>query len=133
VPDCSAVSDEMGTVKLYTTDYFAGNLSFDHNIGGKIEHYDEVPAITLQNIMNSHDLGEIDFLKIDCEGSEGAILASTPEDYLKRIKQIAMEFHDNVSKLKHDEIMNLLQSIGFKTALRWNGQSPFGYIYAWQN
>ena len=79
--------------------------------------------------MRSNDLKEIDFLKLDCEGAEGSILTSTPGEHLKRIRKIAMEFHDNVSQLKHDEIQRLLADAGFVTTLNWNGRSPFGYLY----
>lgn len=66
---------------------------------------------------------------MDCEGSEGSILMSTPMHYLKRIRKISLEFHDNVSSLKHNDIQKLLGEAGFVTKLNWNGESPFGYIY----
>lgn len=124
-----AVSDKIGSAKLFLSEISGGHLLFDHNIKGKLEKYTEVPTITLQKIMDDNNLEKIDFLKLDCEGSEGAILASTPRDYLKRIGNIAMEFHDNVSPLKHDDIKRLLEEAGFVTKLNWSGKSPFGYLY----
>jgi len=84
------------------------------------------------NIMDEYSLSQIDFLKLDCEGSEGAIFASTPREYLRRIRKISLEFHDNVSSLRHEEIQRLLEDMEFQTALRWNGKSPYGYLYAGQ-
>jgi FkbM family methyltransferase len=126
---CAAVSDKIGSAKLFLSEISAGHLLFDHNIMGKLEKYTEVPTITLQSIMDDNKLDKIDFLKLDCEGSEGSILMSTPKDYLKRIGNIAMEFHDNVSLLKHDDIKRLLDEVGFVTKLNWSGKSPFGYLY----
>ena len=83
--------------------------------------------------MDTNRLDRVDFLKMDCEGSEGAILLSTPADYLKRIGRLAIEFHDNVSAVAHDQIQALLEQHGFRTALRWDGASPFGFLYARQN
>jgi FkbM family methyltransferase len=131
-PVCSAVSAHTGTVKLYTTQSPSGNLLFNHNVQGKIEQYIEVSSTTLSAIMEEYDLQTIDFMKMDCEGAEGEILQSTPPEHLRRVNKLAMEFHDNVSSLKHSEIQHLLEQCGFKTACRWNGRSPFGYLYAWQ-
>lgn len=130
---CVAVGDKVGFEKLFISDISGGHLLFDRNINGKLEKYIEVPTITLQSIMDDNNLEQIDFLKLDCEGSEGLILMSTPTDYLKRIRNIAMEFHDNVSTLKHDDIQRLLKEAGFVTRLNWDGNSPFGYIYGIRN
>ncbi|OIQ05905.1 MAG: hypothetical protein AUK59_01995 [Candidatus Altarchaeum sp. CG2_30_32_3053] len=126
---CVAVSDKIGSTKLFLIEISGGHLLFDHNIKGKLEKYVEVPTITLQRIMDDKNLEYIDFLKLDCEGAEGSILMSTPKDYLKRIRKITMEFHDNVSQLKHDDIQRLLEEVGFVTRLSWDGRSPFGYLY----
>jgi len=125
-----AVSDKAGSEKLLISKISSGHHLSDHNITEELEHYVEVPTTTLQSIMDDNNLENIDFLKLDCEGSEGAILSSTPKDYLKRLRKIAIEFHDNVSQLKHDEIQELLENFGFVVKLRWNGKSPFGYLYA---
>ena len=131
--NCEAVSDQQGVEKLYMSDSVAGNLLFDHNIEGKLERYIEVSCTTLQALMDRYDIPEIGFLKLDCEGSEGAILKSTPDAYIKRIKKVAVEFHDNVSILKHDALAERLQALGFITKFAWNGRSPFGYLYGWQS
>ncbi len=143
----SAVSDEVGSTKLlfHSASGGSGNVLFDPLIPDKLERhlhtrkypnkpdkYFEVPTTTLQAIMDNNNLERIDFLKIDCEGSEGSILRATPREYLKRVYKIAIEFHDQLSQLSHDDIQKLLEDVGFTTKLKWNHKSPFGYIYAWQ-
>jgi FkbM family methyltransferase len=92
----------------------------------------EVSSITLQDIMDRNNIEQIDFLKLDCEGSEGLILESTSKDCLQRISKIAMEFHDGISKLKHSEMQYLLEAASFATDMHWNGKSTLGHLYAWR-
>jgi FkbM family methyltransferase len=95
------------------------------------EKYIEVPSITLRHIMDDMAIEEVGFLKIDCEGCEGSIFLSTPMEYLRRVKKIVVEFHDNMSSLKHDAIQRLLEEAGFETRLYWGfgKDSPYGYLY----
>ena len=48
---------------------------------------------------------------MDCEGSEGHILKSIPNDYFLKIKSIVMEFHNNVSILNHNQIIIYYQTM----------------------
>ena len=153
IASSSAVSDAVGSATLcLNPEDGQQNLLSDHILPDKIEHYRadtdvnyllsgvtrpeshiEVPTTTLQAIMDSNDLERIDFLKLDCEGAESAILQSTPDEYLKRIRKIAMEFHDHLSELNHQDIQHILERAGFTTRLKWDGKSPLGYMYAWRS
>jgi hypothetical protein len=82
--------------------------------------------------MDRHQIKHIDFLKLDCEGAEEAILLSTPKAYLQRVRKIAMEFHDQLTRLKHDELRKLLQEAGFSTSLKWVQGDPLGFLYGWR-
>lgn len=148
-----AVSNSIGSATLCLNPADGQqNLLSDRIFPDKIEHYKadtdvnylisdvtrpeshiEVPTTTLQAIMDSNKLEHIDFLKLDCEGAESAILQSTPVEYLKRIRKIAMEFHDHLSELNHQDIQNILEKAGFTTRLKWDGKSPLGYMYAWRS
>jgi FkbM family methyltransferase len=94
--------------------------------------YIDVPSVTLQDIIDNTENGEIDYLKIDCEGCEGLIFLSTPVEYIKKVKKMVVEFHDTSSPLKHDAIQKLLEKAGFEVWLDWRlgKDSPYGYIYA---
>ena len=100
-----------------------------HSIAANLEQSVSVRSMTLAEIIDRHAIERIDFLKLDCEGSEGAILSSlAPEDW-GRIKKIALEFHDWYSSLKHDQICALLARNGFETRLKWDGVSHIGMIF----
>ncbi len=126
-----AVSDKIGLER-----FFNSGTSQHHHLEkvtpGVTKKYMEVPSITLRDIMYDNHLAQIDFLKMDCEGSEGIILRSTLDDDLGRIRKIAMEFHDHLSEFKHDQIRSLLERVGFTTRLVWDGKSKLGYLYAWR-
>lgn len=101
------------------------------------EEYLEVPTITLQDFMDNNHLEQIDFLKMDCEGSEGLILQSTSKDYLQRIRKISLEFHDAISILKHDEMGKLLEDAGFTTKVGHcivdpSNNADLGILHAWR-
>ena len=49
----------------------------------------------MTEILNSNQIEACDFLKIDCEGAEYEILQGTPKTFFKRIRRIAMEYHNN--------------------------------------
>ncbi|HYT42261.1 MAG TPA: FkbM family methyltransferase [Methylomirabilota bacterium] len=152
VHDC-AVSDKVGSAKLFiNSPEGMQNMLSDHILPDKIEQYKtrtdvnylilgadksenyiKVPTTTLPEIMDRNNLDHIDFLKLDCEGAEGGILQSTSTAYFKRVRKIALEFHDHLSELDHSAIQKILERTGFTTRLKWNSKSPLGYIYAWRN
>lgn len=90
----------------------------------------KVKAVTFSGMKEQLNIEKIDFVKLDCEGAEGEIIKSLGQEGLNGIDRMAIEFHDNNSILSHDEILNELHNAGFKTSLKWDGKSYFGYIYA---
>lgn len=53
-----------------------------------------VPGISLAELLREQKIGKVDLLKIDCEGGEYAILASTASEVFQRISNIVFEYHD---------------------------------------
>ena len=53
-----------------------------------------VPSITLEELMDRHQLSTIDLLKMDIEGSEWEVLLSTPASVLQRIRRMQFEYHE---------------------------------------
>ncbi len=76
-----------------------------------------VPSISLSKFFEQYKITEIDFLKLDCEGSEFDIIYNTAPSLLKRIKKMIVEVHD----VEGDPKSNItyfskhLQSVGFVT------------------
>ncbi|MAH48854.1 hypothetical protein CMI37_23710 [Candidatus Pacearchaeota archaeon] len=60
---------------------------------------EEIKTLDFKQIFEDYSLGEIDFLKLDCEGSEHEILPHLFEtDLIKKIKNIALEMHGRKEK-----------------------------------
>jgi FkbM family methyltransferase len=92
-----AVSRKKGKRILFINKNPAGN-SFFVKKGEKVM----VDTITLKDVLDSNNIASCDLLKMDCEGAEYEILFSTPKNYIKKIKNICLEYHNNydVKKLK---------------------------------
>lgn len=126
----AAVSGTKRQAKLYLGDSDSHNLLFDHNYRNeKYKKHIMVPTITLAGIVGNNRIAKVDFLKVDCEGSEGEIIETTPLSVWKKIKKIAIEYHDGVSSLTSAEIAAKLRKIGYKVVIK-RIDSNFGYIYA---
>lgn len=91
-----------------------------------------VRSTTLESIIKSNHIQKVGFLKIDCEGAEGLIIKSIPLPLYKKIDKIAIEFHDKISLLNHEQIASILQKVGYLVKIKWRRGSPFGYIYAYK-
>jgi FkbM family methyltransferase len=116
-----------------------GSLALNVGIGEAVQHSTTqggahtiaVQAITLQQVFDEHGLDRCDFLKMDIEGGEYAILHGVDAELLKRVQRIALEYHDNTPAGKHDELVKLLQGNGFQVTVRPNPVHDYlGYLYA---
>jgi FkbM family methyltransferase len=119
-----------------------GSLALNIGLGEAVQHSTtqagantiEVQAITLQQVFDEHGLDRCDFLKLDIEGGEYAILRSMDASLWQRVQRIALEYHDNTSAGKHDELVRLLQGHGFQVQVCPNPvHDALGYLYAVRN
>jgi FkbM family methyltransferase len=87
---------------------------------------EEIEVKTISWLMSHYSLSEIDFLKLDCEGSEYEILEKMDENVLPRIKVISMEFHDLKTPGKAgNQLVALLERKSFQVV-------KFNYMPSWQ-
>lgn len=63
------------------------------------------------------DEGDIDLLKIDCEGAEGEMFNAASDAAFDRIKRIGMEYHDDISILSSQDLIHLFKEKGFETEI----------------
>jgi FkbM family methyltransferase len=94
----------------------------------------EVQAISLAQAFDDHQVVECDFLKMDIEGGEYAILRAIEPKVLKRVQRLALEYHDNTPAGYHTELVALLHAQGFQVQVRPNPVYDYlGYLYAVRN
>lgn len=110
-----AVSKSIGTITLnydandsYST---AASIHDTHNQKDTIE----VKTTTLESIVQQQKLNKIDFLKLDCEGSEYDILYNCPDAILNGIQYLAIETHVGTAPNENSEaLLVFLKKYKFK-------------------
>ena len=78
-----------------------------------------VKAISLEQILTENKLEQVDFLKLDCEGSEYPIVYDSPPDIWKKIKTVFLEVHNlDEDKRNLKSIDQFLKTAGYSTTHR---------------
>jgi FkbM family methyltransferase len=89
----------------------------------------KVPCTTLQALFDDHRLEKCDLLKMDCEGAEYEILLTCPEEYLKRVRQFAIEVHQGPKpEYRAEYLKEYFRTRGFRT---YETKSALGMLWAW--
>jgi FkbM family methyltransferase len=115
IPVNKAVSQRNETITLsydardsYTTS--AGIFNGDKELDRM-----EVSATTLADIIDNYKLDKIDFLKLDCEGSEYPIVYNAPASILQKISAMAIETHPGKAERENkDSLASYLRQHGFE-------------------
>ena len=116
---CNMLKTHIGLLNNEISDY-----AFSENVV-------PVKTININDFIEEHEIKQIDFLKIDCEGAELDLFQTINLEYLKNnVRKIAMEYHS--SKI-YTFIRDILQDCGFdfedKSDKRKN---ELGMIYAYK-
>jgi FkbM family methyltransferase len=92
-----AVSSRSGAVALNLAENDEGSsvktLPEQSSLGCVAVGSVQVPAVTLETLLESIAPSKIDLLKVDIEGAEVDVLLSAPDAVLQRFAQISVEFH----------------------------------------
>lgn len=120
-----AVSAKTGKTEMFISDSNSGGHSLFINAGSTRKII--VPTISLKDFIDSEKITTIDFLKMDCEGSEYDILFSSPKEVLGIIKKISMEYHDINEDRNSLTLKKFLEDNGFMVTI--NSDSVH-YLYA---
>ena len=127
-----AVGDHNGTIKLgYNKVSFVSASIYMFNPDGTTQkgypYVAEVKLIDIKDIIDG--VNHIDFLKLDCEGSEYPILSRITNEDFKKVDNIVTEFHFKSSTKyfmnshKVDEMYNFItrfEFLGFKCFIEEN-------------
>jgi FkbM family methyltransferase len=92
-------------------------------------------STNLMEYIEDNYIEKINFLKIDCEGSEYEIIDCLSEEYLSNnIDKMCIEFHHNTGKL--DQMLSKIKKCGFNVESEGGSsiiQGELGVFYAWKN
>ena len=92
-----------------------------HATGSTVQR---VPMSTLEALMDDADVGQCNYLKVDCEGAEHDIFREMDQDTADRIDQITMEVH-HVPGAEPQALPSQLTELGFQ-------QESSSLLYAWR-
>jgi FkbM family methyltransferase len=90
------------------------------------------PPVTMQELLDTHGIASIDFLKVDIEGTEFELLRQE-EPWLRQVWRIAAEVHTEFGRL--EDLREELHAAGFATAcgpFSEFSESAGVYLYAWR-
>ncbi len=85
-----------------------GTRSLDHVLRVDLTAAGETTVMPLSGLFDLARAQEIDFLKVDIEGSERAVFAAATPDVIYRFKRIAMEYHDQIVHGTLDLLLRVL-------------------------
>lgn len=115
-----AVANENSTLLFYESiENVSGSLMKSHNNvqNGSVVEY-EVEALTIPAVISKTGYSKIDYLKIDLEGAEYALLTDIEKDHLKNIDQLFIEFHHHciAEKTLEDtkKLVKKIQKFGYQ-------------------
>jgi FkbM family methyltransferase len=114
-----AVGGKDGTRKLYISNNQCGGHTFIKTLPAVRDSnmFINVKTKSLEHIVDSNGIDEIDLLKLDCEGSEYEILFNCPDKVLKRINAMSIECHNLESGFSRESVRRFLKRNGFDITL----------------
>jgi FkbM family methyltransferase len=115
------ISDRMGLGEIFTPEWTGNTVGSgmhfpDFHTGRKIASSNRFMTIDLNSIFTIFNLENVDYLKMDIEGSEKLAFDGISDDNLLKIKKIALEYHGDLLPVDFKE--NLIErttKLGFDT------------------
>ena len=74
---------------------------------GETGEGETVPAVTVDGIMNRHNIGRVSILKVDIEGAELEVFANSPP-WIERADSVIVETHDRFKPGSTDTVVSAL-------------------------
>lgn len=129
----AAISSQMGELEIYESPHLGGSSLLKFN--DYLKKY-KTRTYTLDYLFETKLIDRIDFLKIDIEGSEIQAMKGISDENLKKVKNIAMEYHNGAlgfdGELRDNFIKRLNQN-GFNSYMLLLGaNNELQLIYFWK-
>ena len=130
-PFAAACGGTAGEAALYARGARALNTLYSRDAyGSTFSLRGRVRVITLHEILDELGLGCCPLLKLDCEGAEYDILYAAPRDLLKKVDNIALEYHVGMNDHGPDELAGHLRARGYSVRTLPPRDEEGGYMYA---
>ncbi len=126
-----AVGAANGQVQMVTNAFACDNhVTYDEPEGDSNSMRIQVPIVSLDEWCQDTGLNHIDFIKMDVEGSEEAVIKGAKKLIARSMPMwsIATEHIGPDGRPTHPKIVSLLRSMGYQIKEIGND-----YLYAWSN
>ncbi|MFZ1937202.1 MAG: FkbM family methyltransferase [Thermoguttaceae bacterium] len=120
----TAVGEAPGTATLHVA-HNSVFTSLYRGVAGQAASIEEVTVVTLDQLLDENGWNRCDFLKLDCEGAEHAIVRGMSAATAAKIDQIGMELHD-VEGFDSATLIDKLKTFGFSMLKR------DGLLFCWR-
>lgn len=124
-----AVSNQNGKVKFYEHNTPGMSSLYKEVNNDATENLYEVESIDFNDFLIQNKIEKIDYLKIDCEGSEYFIIESIREFLKSNVRKVAIEFHHQIQDQKVQRMIENLRSANFELKIINEEGSSLGMIY----
>lgn len=98
-------------------------LSYDPGTGDRAV---PVPTMTLEQLFDEQGLNFVELMKMDIEGGEFETLLSAPNQILRRIGSVSLEYHPDVEGYTPDQLLHHLRQVGFVVERDTRNREGFG-------
>jgi len=93
----AAVSSKSGNIDFFIDQEHPGNPAMSTRYGEKTKYKTIVQSISLSSFIKKNNLQNIDFIKMDIEGSEKEVLEDLDKNKMfKRIDKLIIEYHHKI-------------------------------------
>jgi FkbM family methyltransferase len=125
-----AVGSENGKATFFENEW-PGKASMDSNVNSDTQTISyNVDVKAFNDILIENNITKIDYLKVDCEGSEYEIFKSMDNKFLKEnVNKIAIEFHHPLTDKKVIGLIEKLRITGFETKSIYKDGDTTGMLY----
>lgn len=128
VPVNKAVFSKDTTLKLYENGMSGQKSVYQAK---KNTEYEKISAVSLDSFIKKNKIKKIDFLKLDCEGSEYEILGHLSKQTFSIIDRIALEYHELNKSQHRSSLKKVLENNQFKVEVHKHNIEPnIGYMWA---
>ncbi|HTV29657.1 MAG TPA: FkbM family methyltransferase [Xanthobacteraceae bacterium] len=119
--------------------WIIAGLTNRHATAEPVKHI-VTPLMSLERIMDGHGIEVVNYLKLDCEGSEFEVLRNVSGACWSRIERAAIEYHEFGRDRRVAELVTILEGNGFEVEVHQSLVEklcrPFGAsigeIWAWK-